>query len=129
MNFLVSERDIFTSLTYLDFSCASSLFLFSDYDEDCIGPLKCFQRDDLTPVPGCSELGRSRVDYCYLPPEVADETLVVVPDYPTPGLPNLGIGDGPEIAVPGAIADINRAEPSRLAIIQNSNCNGQCKEW
>lgn len=55
--------------------------------------------------------------------------MVVAPDYPTPGSPNLDIGGGPEIAAPGAIANINRVEPLRLAIIQSSICNGQCGEW
>jgi hypothetical protein len=35
-----------------------------DNDSDCAGALKCFQRDGLTPVPGCSGSGISNYDYC-----------------------------------------------------------------
>ena len=44
-----------------------------DRDDDCIGPLKCFQRSGDEDVPGCiaSELsetyGTRGSDYCYLP--------------------------------------------------------------
>ena len=38
-----------------------------DYDSDCAGGLKCFQRNDLTPVPGCSGNGKSSYDYCIYP--------------------------------------------------------------
>lgn len=41
-----------------------------DTDADCLSGLKCFQRDDTTPVPGCAIGGRGDVavgDYCYDP--------------------------------------------------------------
>ncbi|KAK3274206.1 hypothetical protein CYMTET_17596, partial [Cymbomonas tetramitiformis] len=39
-----------------------------DSDAECAGSLKCFQRDNYTPVPGCSAGGGGDVkwhDYCY----------------------------------------------------------------
>jgi len=53
-----------------------------DSDDDCMGPLKCFQRGGNEDVPGCiaSELsetyGTSGWDYCYLPED---------PTFGTPG--------------------------------------------
>jgi hypothetical protein len=41
-----------------------------DYDSDCAGGLKCFYRNDLTPVPGCSGSGISGYDYCISPPQL-----------------------------------------------------------
>ncbi|CAE7607380.1 unnamed protein product [Symbiodinium sp. CCMP2592] len=38
-----------------------------DYDSDCAGTLKCFQRNGFTPVPGCSGTGEKDWDYCYDP--------------------------------------------------------------
>ena len=35
-----------------------------DNDDDCAGDLGCFQRDGLTPVPGCSGEGVNDYDYC-----------------------------------------------------------------
>ena len=37
-----------------------------DTDSECMAGLKCFIRDDLTPIPGCP-VGVMGVDYCYLP--------------------------------------------------------------
>jgi hypothetical protein len=43
-----------------------------DYDSDCDAGLRCFQRDNLESVPGCSGSGKKGWDYCYqatpLPP-------------------------------------------------------------
>ncbi|EJK46265.1 hypothetical protein THAOC_35075 [Thalassiosira oceanica] len=38
-----------------------------DYDSQCAGDLKCFQRDGDTPVPGCNDSGAGTAnhDYCY----------------------------------------------------------------
>jgi hypothetical protein len=38
-----------------------------DDDRGCIGNLKCFQRERLDPVPGCSGAGEEAWDYCYNP--------------------------------------------------------------
>ena len=38
-----------------------------DRDADCAPGLKCFQRDGLEPVPGCSGTGRAAYDYCVYP--------------------------------------------------------------
>ena len=38
-----------------------------DKDSDCEGSLKCFQRNALEAVPGCSGSGKSKWDYCYDP--------------------------------------------------------------
>ena len=35
-----------------------------DYDSDCKAGLRCFQRDGLAPVPGCSGDGLGGWDYC-----------------------------------------------------------------
>jgi hypothetical protein len=46
-----------------------------DNDDDCDGDLKCFQRDDFSPIPGCTGLGSEGSDYCYAkPPPVCDGT-------------------------------------------------------
>ena len=42
--------------------CITLCFIFSQ----CEGDLKCFQRDGLTPVPGCDGTGLSSHDYCYM---------------------------------------------------------------
>ena len=38
-----------------------------DNDGQCKSGLKCFQRNDFTPVPGCSGKGKRDWDYCYDP--------------------------------------------------------------
>jgi len=38
-----------------------------DADSQCAAGLKCFQRDNLTPVPGCKGAGTKNWDYCYKP--------------------------------------------------------------
>lgn len=38
-----------------------------DSDNDCIGNLKCFQRNGYTSIPGCSGSGVNGYDYCYDP--------------------------------------------------------------
>merc|ERR1719316_2580478 len=38
-----------------------------DNDGQCKSGLKCFQRNDFTPVPGCSGKGKKGWDYCYDP--------------------------------------------------------------
>jgi hypothetical protein len=46
-----------------------------DDDGDCAGGLKCFQRDGIAPVPGCSSRGISGSDYCIYP-ELKDFGLI-----------------------------------------------------
>jgi hypothetical protein len=41
-----------------------------DNDSQCAGNLICFQRDGLTPVPGCSGEGKPNADYCINPQQV-----------------------------------------------------------
>ena len=38
-----------------------------DFDADCMGSYKCFQRNESEPVPGCTDVGEDDVgvDYCY----------------------------------------------------------------
>ena len=43
-----------------------------DNDSDCASGLRCFQRNGLTPVPGCSSSGTFDFDYCILVPELKD---------------------------------------------------------
>lgn len=38
-----------------------------DRDSECEGDLVCFQRNDLTPIPGCAGVGHSGDDICYNP--------------------------------------------------------------
>lgn len=38
-----------------------------DKDSQCVGSLKCFQRDEFEPVPGCEGQGAEGWDYCYDP--------------------------------------------------------------
>ena len=49
-----------------------------DNDEECSGDLKCYQRDDYKPVPGCDGGGGFKVDYCF------DSNPSATPE-PTPG--------------------------------------------
>jgi len=42
-----------------------------DSNDDCAAGLSCFQRNGLTPVPGCSGAGNTNWDYCYDPSEAA----------------------------------------------------------
>jgi hypothetical protein len=55
-----------------------------DDDNDCGGTMKCFQRESLELVPGCSGVGKRGWDYCYIPSKVfvRDDTIdgVVVID-------------------------------------------------
>ena len=55
-----------------------------DDDNDCGGTMKCFQRENLELVPGCSGVGKRGWDYCYIPSKVfvRDDTIdgVVVID-------------------------------------------------
>ena len=39
-----------------------------DKDSECLGGLKCFQRNGLEPVPGCAGAGTRAWDYCYYEP-------------------------------------------------------------
>jgi len=42
-----------------------------DKDSGCVGALKCFQRKEFEPVPGCSGQGVEGWDYCYDPDKAA----------------------------------------------------------
>jgi hypothetical protein len=46
-------------------------------DTECSGDLKCFQRDEFEPVPGCTGGGSSGTNYCYDP---ADDAVDPVAD-------------------------------------------------
>eukprot|EP00492_Amphilonche_elongata_P001940 TRINITY_DN2259_c0_g1_i1.p1 TRINITY_DN2259_c0_g1~~TRINITY_DN2259_c0_g1_i1.p1 ORF type:complete len:154 (+),score=24.49 TRINITY_DN2259_c0_g1_i1:158-619(+) len=37
-----------------------------DNDDQCEGDLKCFQREEGTPIPGCSGSANGAWDYCYI---------------------------------------------------------------
>jgi hypothetical protein len=43
-----------------------------DYDSDCEGSLRCYQRSDYEPVPGCTGDGSDGSDYCYAPFEMCE---------------------------------------------------------
>jgi V8-like Glu-specific endopeptidase len=52
-----------------------------DSDANCSGNLKCFQRNGLTPVPGCTGIGRTDWDYCVDPSNDVLHGDVVNPTY------------------------------------------------
>jgi len=51
-----------------------------DRDKDCRPGLKCFQRNDETPVPGCAGAGKRGEDYCYFPDLSASTRMLQAPD-------------------------------------------------
>lgn len=85
-----------------------------DANKECQRGLKCFKRDGLASVPGCSSRGTWNTDYCYDPNWVpATSTPAPTPAYPS-GLPILVdlFDDNPD-----------NPDPPRLGV-----CEGDCDD-
>jgi len=53
-----------------------------DKDADCVGNLKCFERNGFTPVPHCLGTGKADWDYCYDSKEPELQDVAITPTGP-----------------------------------------------
>lgn len=101
-----------------------------DANQDCYGPLECFQRDrqnPFEPVPGCDGEGEKGADYCYVPdgvrlPTPTTEQLPVTEEKEV-GETTIGFVQGETVEYGPSLSDTTRTCSIHAPCLE---CEGDC---